>query len=365
MLQEIRASSLARYMQCAGWWQLEGEQPESGEAAKEGTACGEYLEALLTNKEPGTHASNGVAFDEDMKFHCNELYEIIKKDADGEVLCETRIDWQANEHIRIRGQYDVAYINKAGDLCIDDLKYGWGIVEVKDNWQLTAYAIGEVIRLGRVFKKIRLRILQPRPHHNDGPIREWVLTYDELMQRHAMILAQCNKISRGEGSLQTGPNCKYCFKAHGCPALSKAFYSALDLSHDVVQDSMTDEELAHQLKLADRAKELIKIRQDSLQALAIGKIKEGKIVPGFGIRENYGHRKWSPTIDADSIKLMTGIDINETKMMSPAQAQKKGLDEKFIAKTTSRPYLGYKLETMDVSAEAEKVFSKPVTQGDK
>jgi len=172
---EIRCSGLARPMVCPGYAFLELPKSPGNEAAKEGTAAGEYLERLLTDLPVGEVASNGVYFDDDMKFYLTPIYEdIMVRSAKRpeKVLCEERIDWQTRSGIWIRGQYDASFIDDEGNLCVEDLKYGWGIVEVRENWQLLGYAIGEVIRRGQAFDKISLKIHQPRPHHEDGETRE-------------------------------------------------------------------------------------------------------------------------------------------------------------------------------------------------
>jgi len=149
---EIRCSKLARPMVCAGFMFLDTPEPEAGEAGKEGTAAGEYLEAMLTGKPIGISASNGVYITDDMKFYLTPIAQDVISRAASPILCEQRIDWQTQSGIWIRGRYDMAFVDKQGRLCIEDLKYGWGIVEVKENWQLIGYAIGVQRRkLGRQF----------------------------------------------------------------------------------------------------------------------------------------------------------------------------------------------------------------------
>src|SRR5207253_5531368 len=141
---------------------------------------------------------------------------------------EVRIDWMTKSGIWIRGQYDAAYVDKQGRLCIDDLKYGWGIVEVEENWQIIGYAIGEVIRRGQAFEWIVFRIAQPRPHHEDGPIREWVISYSQLLELKERIEVRMQQLADGLKTFQTSDKCKYCKGvAEACPAFSRLFYRAL------------------------------------------------------------------------------------------------------------------------------------------
>lgn len=344
-------------MVCAGYMHLELNETEAGDPAKEGTACGEVLQAMLEKRPIPSVASNGIYIDEDMKFYSARIAEDIFSRAGTNVLCETRIDWQTTSGIWIRGQYDAAFIDSQGRLCIEDLKYGWGIVEVKENWQLISYAIGEVIRQQRVFEHIVLRIHQPRPHHEDGYSREWILTYAELIAYKDKIEARMMDLANGLKTLTTSKNCKYCPGAQeACPAFSRLFYRALEVTTEFAQDSLTDEEIAKQLDQVKRAVEVIKIKEDSLVELGNSRIKKGRIIPGYIQVEKYGHRNWKTGLGAEAIKVMTGKDIMEKQMMSPAKAEKLGISKELIKQLTESKLTGVKLEKKDASDIGNKIF---------
>lgn len=344
-------------MVCAGYMHLELEESEAGDPAKEGTACGEVLQAMLENKPIPPVASNGYFINEDMIFYMRSIAEDIFSRVSGQVLCETRIDWQTSSGIWIRGQYDAAFVDNQGRLCIEDLKYGWGIVEVKENWQLISYAIGEVIRIGKVFDHIVLKIHQPRPHHEDGSSREWVLTYNELLEYKDKIEARMTDLANGLKTLTTSKNCKYCPGAQeACPAFSRLFYRALEVSTEFVQDSLTDEEVARQLDQLNRADEVIKIKRDSLVELGTSRIRKGRIIPGYIQVEKYGHRNWKNGIGPEAIKAMTGKDVTEKQVMSPAKAEKLGISKDLIKHLTETKLAGVKLEKKDASDVGNKIF---------
>lgn len=353
----IRSSKLARYMACAGYMHLELEESPGGDAAKEGTAAGEYLEGLLTDKPLGLTASNGVYFDEDIKFYTIGVAQNIKNKAIGQVLCETRIDWQTRSGIWIRGQYDAAYLDDKGRLCVDDLKYGWGIVEVKENWQLLAYAIGEIIRRGQGFNEIVLRILQPRPHHEDSDVREWILTYTQLLEYKEKIEIRMQDLADGLKTLTTSQQCKYCAgAAEACPAFSRLYYLALEVSTEFYQDSLSDIEIAAQLDQIKRAEEVIKIKHDSLVELGTSRIRKGRIIPGYVQVDKYGHRNWKRGVSPESINLITGQDVMEKTVMSPAKAEKLGISKDLIKQLTESRMTGVKLEKKNGSDVGNKIF---------
>jgi len=370
MITEIRASKLARPMVCAGFTSFENlPEQDTNDAAKEGTAAGEYLAKLLLSPgvsvKPEGQASNGVYFDSDMDFYLRPIADHIGERAQSQILCEQRIDFMTRSGIRIRGSYDASYVHN-GNLYIDDLKYGWGIVEVKENWQLIAYAIGEVIRRQMVFPEIILRILQPRPHHEDGPIREWRLTYNQLLEYKERIEVRMELIASGFKELQTGKQCKYCAAApEACPAFNRLFYRSLEVTTEFVQDSITDAELARQLDQVARAEDAIKIKSTSLKELAVNRIKGGKIVPGWMTETNYGDRKWKPGISPETIEVLTGKKIVEQKMLSPAQAEKIGVSKDLVNGLVDRHFLGQKLVRKDAGKLADNVFGKDKPKGDK
>ncbi len=357
MINEIRCSQLARPMVCAGFLSFENlPVSETNAAAEEGTAYGELVQRMLLGKDIPHQATNGVYFDSDMKFYAPSVVEEVKSNIQGEVQCETRIDWQTRSGIWIRGSYDRSFVRE-GNLYIDDDKYGWGIVEVQDNWQLLGYAIGEVIRRETAFERIILRINQPRPHHEDGSCRAWTLTYPELLAYKERIEKRLDEIAGGDKTLTTSKHCKYCAAAaEACPAFSRLFYRALEVSTQFTQDQIDESELARQLDHVNRAAEVIKIKGDSLNELAVSRIKNGKIVPGYITETRYGDRQWKGGISPEVIKTLTGKDIIETKMLSPAQAEKRGIDKKFVEKLVDRKFLGQRLIKKDSGKIGDAIF---------
>lgn len=354
----IRCSKLARPMVCAGYVFLEVEEIESeNAAAKEGTAAGEYLQLLLERKPIGHIASNGVYFNDEMAFYTLPIAEDINDRATTQVLCETRIDWQTRSGIWIKGSYDYSFVDKRGYLCIEDLKYGWGIVEVKENWQLIAYAIGEIIRRGEAFSHISFKIHQPRPHHEDGSTREWILTYAELLEYKEKIENRMTELANGRKDFQTSDKCKYCKgAAEACPAFSRLFYRALEVSTEFVQDSLTNQEIANQLDQVKRALEVIKIKSDSLVELGNFRIKKGEIIPGYIQVQQKTNREWKPGISPESIKLMTGKDIMEKSIMSPAKAEKLGVSKELVKQLSETRLSGMKLEKKNGTDVGNKIF---------
>lgn len=361
MITEIRCSKLARPMVCAGFLSFENlpDPEDAGLPAQQGTAYGEYIERCLLGHSIPEKARNGIYFDDDMRFWAKGSIDEIRSNVQGDIRCEQRIDWQTRSGIWIRGSYDISFV-RDGALYIDDNKYGWGIVEVRENWQLLGYAIGEVIRRQTAFEKIVLRIHQPRPHHEDGWLRAWELSYGELLAYKEKIEARMDEIAAGNRQLQTSKSCKYCpAAAESCPAFNRLFYRSLEVSTEFTQDQIDELELSRQLDHVGRAMEVLKIKQDSLTELATTRIKTGKIVPGYVTEERYGDRRWKPGTDPAAIKILTGVDlIDAPAMLSPAKAEKAGIHKKFVNQFVDRPFLGMKVVRKDASDVGNKIFGR-------
>lgn len=356
MITEIRCSGLARPMECAGFLHFDLPEDEGSEAARQGTAFGELVPRYIHGGAIPKQASNGVYFDADMHFHAKPAAEEVNANRQSEVLCEQRIDWQTRSGIWIRGSYDRSFVRDS-KLYIDDDKYGWGIVEVERNWQLLGYAIGEVIRRNEGFSEVVLRIHQPRPHHENGHLREWRLSWTQLLEYKEKIEQRMEVIAAGDKTCKTGPHCKYCgATAEACPAFNRLFYRALEVSYEFTQDRIDEKELARQLDHVSRASEVIKIKMDSLNDLAAARIRDGKIIPGYLTEQRYGDRKWKSGISPEVLEALTGRKVTKTEMLSPAQVEKLGVKREFVNGLVDREFKGVKLVKKDHSEAGNKIF---------
>jgi len=358
MITNIHCSKLSRAMNCPGSLFLQDQlEDQPNDAAKEGTAAGEYLERLMLNTPIGTHARNGIPFNDEMKFHAETIAANIKANSDPSYypFCEEKIDWQTKSGITIKGKFDVSTIGLDGKLYIHDLKYGYGLVEVKENWQLIGYAVGEIIRRELKPRNIVMVIHQPRPHHEDGPTRLWEVTYEQLLEYKTKIEEKMMSIVEGDKTLATGKQCQYCNAAPVCPAFNKAYHRGVDLVHDFIQDGISDEELAYQLDLLKRVEELVKTRRGSLDQLTVSRLKEGKIIPNYSMEPNYAHRSWRANITPDVVLMLTGKDITDKVIMSPAQAEKLGVPKKLMESLCDRKQIGFKI-TRSSSDLGSKIF---------
>jgi hypothetical protein len=352
-------------MKCNGVNQIKELLPnETNAAAEEGTAAAELLEHMLkqltVTPQVGTHARNGVLFDSEMYFYITGVARVIMGLTSldkGNIKSEQEVSIKTQSGIEIKGTYDVSHIN-GNTLHIVDLKYGFGIVEPKENWQLLAYAIGEVIRLGRTFEKITMTIMQPRPYHEEGSYRDWTITYSELMDYYKDLEYRMQIVASDAKQLASGSHCKYCPAAHSCPALNRSFYEGLDVVLEGFRDEkLNTMEIADQLTLVNKFLEVAKIKKDSMEQLAINRIKIGQIVPGYTTEQSFGDRQWKKEVSPQVIQMMSGIDITDRVMLSPNKAEKAGVPKELIKEMVTREFKGMKLVKKDSGAQADKIFN--------
>jgi len=81
---------------------------------------------------------------------------------------------------------------------------------------------------------------------------------------------------------------------------------------------------------------MIKGRRLALESLATAKIQAGEKVPGFKMHISLTDRAWKDPANAAALGLAFSVDMTETKTISPAQAQARGMSEVAVNALTSR-----------------------------
>jgi hypothetical protein len=196
-----------------------------------------------------------------------------------------------------------------------------------------------------------LHIVQPRPFHEHGVVREW-------RQKAWFLRGYINTLAlaAGKAMLQgadclSGEHCKYCSARHACPALQKAAMVAIDYCEQARALQLAPDALARELRVLQRAEELIKARRTGIEQQAIGIIQQGGGVPGFALENGKGRRAWNrPVEEVLALGGMLGIGLEQPPAaVTPAQAIKKGLPADVVDAYSEVPSTGYKLVASDRS----------------
>lgn len=367
----INATDLPRFMQCKGSIRYPvHEREEQSESAREGDAA-HLLAAMLLRGEISDSTdmvdrslSNGVFVTEEMASHVADYVEVltgrgIKSDSGRiEVLSDLRMD-DHGSNIRCRPDY-IVYDYKIETLYVDDFKYGWRIVEPENNWVLIAYALAYIENdpARKMPANIVFTIHQPRPYHQDGPVREWEITTDELNTYHERIVNAFSHVTLpGISELYTGENCHYCPALAICPAARDASMNAMEAAGHFVIDDMENDVIGFHYGQLSRAETIIKDRKDAIEELMKHRLKHGAAIDGYSLTLSVGNLKWNKDVDAATLEALTGKDLTTAKLVTPSQAKKLGVVEEIINTFASRQQTGVKLIQEDVNKRAQRLLT--------
>ena len=134
--------------------------------------------------------------------------------------------------------------------------------------------------------------------------------------------------------------------------------NAVDVANMAFDSEMTDEKLAWMLNNLKRASEVIKQSYESYQDLALHRLKDGRKVTNYSIQPALGNTTWDDDVTPELLETVTGLDCSVKKLITPAQAKKKGVPEELINQFTHRPDNGFKLVHIDENKLATKYFGE-------
>lgn len=359
---KIIADALPRFMTCNGSRLLAASVPPAPNdtaARDEGIAAHYMVSAALRGTSIieliDRKAPNGVFMTAEMQEHAAEYMGCMKEDA-GFFGVEVDTSHDYSPHWVIDGRADYIGMRTQTELHIVDYKYGYRIVEPIKNWTLISHAIGHLARNQLTVETIRFSIFQPRPYHPDGHMRSWVITYPELTQLYAQLnQALCNPTDL----LVTSPHCHNCPANAGCRAAQLAEYNIIDVATMVVDDKIDNVRLAFTLDNLNRAKKMLEDRLEALSELAKHRIQSGAVVDNYSTEMGQGNTRWNEGITPDILKAMTNQDLTvPAKLVTPAEAKRRGLTDTTIKALTHRPPTGIKLVRISANKKATKLFGE-------
>jgi len=249
----------------------------------------------------------------------------------------------------------VAFERASNTLFIEDFKYGYRLVEAEMNWTLIADAIGAMIHYGLTPATVVLAISQPRPFHPDGKRREWIIDGDYLRELHGWL---SRFFVDQPQQLASGPHCSKCLALAFCPAARAAAFNAVDVvSQTIHRDNMSEEDIRQALVTVDRAVDALSLWGEALTELAKVRIRQGKSVGDYVIEQTYGHYAVKAEFkDPALLKVLTGVDVTDTKLVSKTEMIRRGAPEKIVEMITYRPTTGEKLVRRNLNNRAKKLF---------
>lgn len=269
-------------------------------------------------------------------------------------------------HAESWGSVDCShYDQEAGILYVWDFKYGWGLVEVFENWQLINYAIGLIDQitggngLADQHLTVSMRVVQPRPYHRDGSVREWRVKASDLRAHANLLHMAAEKALSPNPTVTSGDHCRYCSARIACPTAYKAAMNAVDYTEQANIDKLSPEVMADTLHVLYQAQRAIKYLVTGIEAEAIATIKEGKAIPGWGIDPGMGRLEWAhPIKEVLTLGIMVGVDLRTApEAITPTQAKAAGVDKALVDSYSKRGKAAIKLVPSD-NTVASRVFGK-------
>jgi hypothetical protein len=374
----LSPSAASRWVKCPGSVPLAARYPEIGcsAAAEEGTASHWIGSETLSGKGRtmqawvGVKAPNGIVIDMEMVDGAYVYVEAVKQAAGvSQALTVEQPVACSPVHADCWGTPDLWYWcgspgTAHSELHVWDYKYGYGIVEPFENWQLICYAAGLLASLtGAQDQQVTvvLHIVQPRPFHSDGPVREWRVSGSDLRGYINRLSLAAHQAVSATPCTATGHHCRYCAGRHACPTLDLAIYAGIDYIGQAQPEELSVGAMAMEYKVLERIEVLIKSRKSAHESRMIGMIKAGESVPGYTIDYGSGHAKWNkPVGEIISLGQMMGLElVGEPTAITPAKALKLGLDPVLVKAYSERPVTGTKL-VATAGSLANRVFGVSV-----
>ena len=297
----LSASGSHRWLACPPSARLaEHFESTSSEAAREGTAAHELMEArlnlalgLIPAKEAHKQIAKAEAseyfngeMDEHIDYVVSEMTEYVQQlkgiygDKAVTVYLETQFD--LSDYVpdcdKVTGDITILY---PGTIEIRDLKYGRGVqVFAKDNPQLLMYALGALLKYGKglEIENVKTSIIQPRLYHYDSHTIDSVTFFDWV---NTVLVPGAELADKGGGELKAGEHCKFCPAKAVCSEMIRTVKDAARRAAEskALIDKLEAGALVSIAEMLD-LEALITDYYKAAKEFALQQAKEGVSIPG-------------------------------------------------------------------------------------
>ena len=397
---QLSPSKRHRWALCPGSVREEAKYPEerSGSAAIDGTHSHTLLEHCIKAGLADPTLMVGVrlmddegefVIDADRAARVKMAIEYVKSrvtqlNGMAEVVPETRVDpqWFTNRD-DLSGTVDIQIIS--GDVLeIIDYKDGMAEVPAEGNLQLEQYALGKLAECRKGYNvpdqypwhEVRMTIIQPKLALRGGtPITTWTVPVSELLTKISVLVDQARATDNPDAPLIPGDSqCKYCRAKGACSALAGnvmkevgiMFQPIADQTFEIAQQSadrdpavMSDDQIRQVMEAAPLMRQLL----EAVEKEALRRLEAGQSIPGLKLVNGRGSRTWALPEEEMAKKLVKmGIPktaIYETKLVSPAKAEKLVWEKRDGTKVSLTPRQMSRMEQEYVSKMAGKLTVVP------
>lgn len=362
----------ARCAMSAGLAALFPQLSESNDT-REGTATHWYAHELYLGFQPENVAPNGVIITDEMV----DAAEMYVDDIRARYAEHIRYVTSAAPEFKIAipgihpehcfGTPDFYLYAPAEQLLIIwDLKFGHRFVDAFEFLQGICYYTGlvDLLDANENLLTVEFRIVQPRCWSAYGPVRHWRVRASELRALVNMLKYAAESTLDQNPVATTGDHCSDCNGRFACSAARNSAMSAVDYSKRGLPENPTVAAISFELSTLAAAERAIKARLSGLEAMATSMLKSGTRIPGYGLQDVTGNKRWRDDATPDQIRQLgqaLGITIEKPdQFITPTQAIAeayrcdksipKPVIEKTITQFTDRPRSGVKLAVQDQSA---------------
>lgn len=326
---KIGASSMHRWMHCPGSVKLCENIPNTSSAyADEGTLAHSWAEKVL-RREAKYEDIEDVGMRKAVEMYVGEVMSHVHSRS--ELFVEQKFDL-SNVHPGLFGTSDaVVYDGFCETLRVFDFKYGAGVpVEVKDNPQLKYYALGAFNSFNYSIKCIEMIVVQPRCHHEDGPVRRETLSLIDILKFGDELKVYAERTELADAILVAGNHCKFCPAKARCPVLQKTANEVAARSFDTPPYVGRLAGLGGWLSKLPQLEAFIKGVREEAYREAIN----GRAPQGWKLVEKRAIRRWKD--EASALETFTALgfhadELYEKTFKTPPKV------EKFVGKKSIAP----------------------------
>lgn len=339
-------SSASRYIKCPGSVRLAwGVQDEESEYASEGTRAHALAERCL--KDGSDAWEHGLEFDKDtidaVQVYLSAVREAHPDRNQGNFFVERRFHCP-DLHELFYGTSDCTYVDSpARTLHVWDYKHGVGIsVEVAENPQLMGYGMGMLasLQLWDAVDEVVLHVVQPRGFHGDGPVREWRISVDGLIEWWKYVLRPAMVEAETSTETASGEHCRFCpARARNCPQIAKDMEELEELMKQFeggTAEALTDAQVARFMDLLAVAK----IAAAAANKTAYERMQAGGTIPGYKLVSGKANRIWKADAEKEAVARFGDRAFEPKELKSPASIEKLPLGKDFAAQYAYKPDVG-------------------------
>lgn len=364
----IAPSSLDRTVHCPGWIlnasllppEAPTDESKEGEAAHWVALAGALNPPELSSLV-GVVAPNGVTVtDEMVDGAC--VYVDALEGLPGKM--ETRVEIRRIHETACWGTPDrFTWTPNTKTLRVFDYKFGFEYIEVFENWQLVAYAVGVMDMLGLNDSLdgviVELVIVQPRLSHRDGPVRMWPVSATKLRTMVNEANQAAHEALGPNPRTATGPHCAHCPARVSCTTLAKSTANWMEFAGHADPLLTSPGDIGRELRLVQLARARLKARQTGLEAQAEALLRAGKVVPFFVMEPGQSRLKFFDDVTPAEIEALAAPGKTALKpptLKTPTQIIKgKIVDATVMSAYSERSPGGMKM-VPDNTTKAAKVF---------